>query len=261
MSLEKLFAKYISRLDDLIYRGQKISKDIRDEMRNQAIGSIYGDEYHRDLDIEEMAEPNSIPQYELALQEWKITVKTLLNHLLPEGSIHHDIFKELVALKVLNINQKDCAIIESFISKLRAIRDDLGAGFLGNLELQIEAEIAADYMGQAEQLLAEGATGQYDHVPAAVLAGAVLEKEIRALCLKQMPPLPLYDTKGKNLMMNRLIDDLKKIAVFNELKAKQLRAWVDIRNKAAHGEFEQFNKKDVETMIRGINIFLADYLQ
>ncbi len=41
---------------------------------------------------------------------------------------------------------------------------------------QFEAEIAADYMGQAEELLNEGSSGKYDHVPAAVLAGAVLEK-------------------------------------------------------------------------------------
>jgi hypothetical protein len=40
---------------------------------------------------------------------------------------------------------------------------------------------------------------------------------------------------------NPLIDDLKKAGVFNELKARQLRAWADIHNKAAHGEFGQFH--------------------
>jgi len=45
----------------------------------------------------------------------------------------------------------------------------------------------------------------------------------------------------------------------NELKAKQLRAWADIRNAAAHGEFDKFKRADVEGMIRGVSDFLATY--
>ena len=79
------------------------------------------------------------------------------------------------------------------ISTLRAIKDDFDTGYLDNLLLQIEAEMAADYMGQAEELLKEGSSGRYDHVPAAVLAGAVLEKGLRKICDVQLPPIP---TKG-----------------------------------------------------------------
>jgi hypothetical protein len=125
---------------------------------------------------------------------------------------------------------------------------------------QIEAAIAADYMGQAEQLLSEGQSGKFDHVPAAVLAGAVLEKALRTLCGQQLPSIPVVTSKGEPKTLNPLIDDLKKAGVFNELRAKQLRAWADIRNKAAHGEFDQFHKADVEQMIKGISNFLADYL-
>lgn len=60
--------------------------------------------------------------------------------------------------------------------------------------------------------------------------------------------------------MNPLIDDLKKAGVFNELKAKQLRSWADVRNKAAHGEFDQFNRTDVEQMMIGVTNFLADHI-
>jgi len=35
----------------------------------------------------------------------------------------------------------------------------------------------------------------------------------------------------------------------------------DIRNLAAHGEFAQFKRTDVEGMISGIDSFLADYLK
>jgi uncharacterized protein YutE (UPF0331/DUF86 family) len=61
-------------------------------------------------------------------------------------------------------------------------------------------------------------------------------------------------------MLNNLIDDLKKARVYNETKAKQLRAWADIRNRAGHGEFDQFDRKQVQAMITGVRDFLADFL-
>ena len=144
---------------------------------------------------------------------------------------------------------------------LEAFRDDLEKGFLDDFLLKVEAEVAADYMGQADGLLKEGQTGAFDHVPAAVLSGAVLEKALRTLCDRQQPQISITNANGENKTLNPLIDDLKKAGAFNELKAKQLRAWADIRNKAAHGEFNQFTKADVEQMLAGIANFLADYLQ
>jgi hypothetical protein len=147
------------------------------------------------------------------------------------------------------------------VSLLKGIKDDWDQGFFDDLSLAIEAEMAADYMGQAENLLAEGQRGKFDHVPAAVLAGAVLEKSLRTMCSQQQPPVSIVNTNGEPKKLNLLIDDLKKATAFNETKAKQLRAWAGIRNHAAHGEFDQFTRADVEAMIPGINTFLADYLK
>jgi len=147
------------------------------------------------------------------------------------------------------------------VSLLRGVKDDFEKGFLDDMVGAIEAEIASDYMGQAEHLLAEGQRGRSDHVPAAVLAGAVLEKALRTLCCQQQPPIPLKNTNGGFKTLGPLIDEVKKAGALNEAKAKQLRAWAGIRNLAAHGEFTQFKRTDVEAMISGINSFLADYLK
>jgi hypothetical protein len=144
---------------------------------------------------------------------------------------------------------------------LEAFRDDFNQGFLDDLLLKVEAEVAADYMGQAEGLLKEGQPGKFDHVPAAVLAGAVLEKALRTLCNEHQPPVSIVNAKGEPTTLNSLIDELKKAEAFNELKAKQLRSWADIRNAAAHGHFSDFSKADVAQMISGMNNFLADYLK
>lgn len=233
-----LYKKYLDRFDELIQEGELIEKTT----------------------LQSGLEFMSLPYRQYL--EWKIKCISLFDQVLPAKSTQRSLIEELKeiepSMKASHVYQN---AFQRCLSYLKAIKSDFEAGFLQDLSLQIEAELAADYMGQAEQLLAEGQSGQYDHIPAGVLAGAVLEKGLRTLCSKQTPPLPLVDGKGNSLMMNRLIDDLRKVSAFNELKAKQLRAWAAIRNKAAHGEFDQFSRNDVETMIGGINTFLADYLQ
>jgi hypothetical protein len=150
--------------------------------------------------------------------------------------------------------------IEHILGILIGLQDDYKKGLLSDVTNMIEANIAADYMGQAEHLLGEGIQGQFDHVPAAVLAGAVLEDSLRRLCGRQMPPIPTIKSNGLDKMLNALIDDLKSANVYNELIAKQLRGWADIRNAAAHGRFEDFKREHVESMIKGIEVFLADYM-
>jgi septation ring formation regulator EzrA len=140
------------------------------------------------------------------------------------------------------------------------LKEDYEEGMLENMTSLIEANIAADYLGQAEQLLKEGQPGQYDHVPAAVLTGAILEDALRRLCQRQIPPITVTTSKSTPKTLNPLIDDLKKAGLFNELKAKQFRAWADIRNAAAHGQFDEFNRTDVEQMLAGVQNFLADCL-
>jgi hypothetical protein len=148
----------------------------------------------------------------------------------------------------------------NLIGMVESLKSDYEAGFLDSLVEFVEDEVAADYLGQAEQLLQEGQPGKYDHVPAAVLLGAILEDALRRLCLRQLPPIDVKKPNGDPKTMGTLIDDLKKANVFNELKAKQLRAWADIRNAAAHGEFDKFARQDVEQMKSGVESFLADYL-
>ena len=179
----------------------------------------------------------------------------MLAHVIPEGHVHAPWRQAFAHVSPL------AARLQESVAFLRAIREDFAEGFLDDLGAEIEAEVAADYMGQAEQLLQEGQTGKYDHVLAAVLAGAVLEKGLRTLCGKQTAPVPTAGADGKPLMLNALIDTLKKAGAFNELVAKQLRAWADIRNKAAHGEFDQFKRDDVELMLKGVNSFLAEHLK
>ncbi|AHJ27845.1 DUF4145 domain-containing protein [Nodularia spumigena CS-584] len=236
---EKLSKKYLSRFEELVAKGENILFKML----------LPVSQYHNNP-----YKINNNAHYR-KLAEWKINCISLLNKCLSKENIHQGLINEFKRLE-----DNDKYLLEICISNLKAIKEDYEQGFLGDLMLQVEAEIAADYMGQAEKLLAEGTSGKYDHVPAAVLSGAVLEKALRTICIKQTPPISTIKENGEPLTLNPLIDVIKKAGIFNELKAKQLRAWADIRNQAAHGEFEKFTRSDVELMIKGIENFLADYM-
>jgi hypothetical protein len=241
MNLPKnLRAQYLARFNELIVEGKALVDSIQ-VIPPHSSGGVFVTYTTYNWDPQRLA-------------RWKTNCLTLLTPFAAKGSHAHD------QIDVIANTGGKKHQVEYSLGIVEALRDDFSKGFLDDLTLKIEAELAADYMGQAEGLLKEGQAGKFDHVPAAVLAGAVLEKALRTLCDQQQPAVATVNANGEPKTLNPLIDDLKKAGVFNELKAKQLRAWADIRNKAAHGEFDQFHKADVEQMIQGISNFLADYL-
>jgi hypothetical protein len=238
----RVFKKYLARFDELIQEGERIYKVLKD------IPTFYF------LTADEVISPLTPQELEAQqkLEGWNVNYLSLLDQILPPRSVHRKSLDETVRLSSPLLNTR--------ISQLKGLKDDFHKGYLGDLRLEIEAAIATDYMGQAEQLLAEGQSGKYDYVPAAVLAGAVLEKSLRTLCDKQSPSISTVNDKGKPLRLTALIDVLKKNNLFNEPTAKQLRAWADIRNSAAHGDFDKFNPSDVPLMIQGIKNFLDTHM-
>lgn len=236
-------AKFLSRFTLLIEEGEAIQK---------AVKTIPG-EYYEDFTGRSHRRPSSQQMDWERVVKWKTNCASLMDQIIPSKSIHRSSIETLHG-----INQP--GQLAWAVNTIKALEDDFKNGFLGDLSTMIESAIASDYMGQAEGLLSEGQKGKYDHVPAAVLVGAVLEKALRSLCDKQEPDISLQKANGEPKTLNLLIDDLKKAGCFNEAKAKQLRGWAAIRNHAAHGEFDQFTRSDVEQLLQGVNNFLADYL-
>jgi hypothetical protein len=181
-------------------------------------------------------------------EKLRINFITLLQLLAAKNSRFSDLVKE--------VSKGNPAQLHGIISGLRS---DYEIGMLQSIAEVVEANVTANYLQQAEELLTANPNGQYNHVPAAVLAGAVLENSLRILCDRQNPPIPTQTDK-KLKTLGTLIEDLKSAGLFNELKAKQLRAWADIRNAAAHGRFDDFKREDVEPMLKGIQNFLSDYM-
>ena len=161
------------------------------------------------------------------------------------------------AMSALEWMQRLSPLVRRKVTVLKALRENYTNGDYEDLEERITSHVHTNLMEQAEALLGEGIERQYDHVPAAVLCGAVLEDALRRLCQRQKPPIDIVKSNGDKKTLEPLIQDLQRAKVFNKSVADQLRAWAKIRNYAAHGEFTEFTREQVDLMLPGVRQFLA----
>ncbi len=57
-----------------------------------------------------------------------------------------------------------------------------------------------------------------------------------------------------------LNNELYKAEVYNKLVQKQVTSWGDLRNRAAHGKFEEYGKDQVRMMLLFVQKFCSEYL-
>ena len=131
---------------------------------------------------------------------------------------------------------------------LQSARDDVANGALFEIKALITAEVFDDFLEQGQALLTAGYVA-----PAAVVIGAVLEDGLRKLCAKSGITLP---EKPKLDSMNGA---LAKAGVYNVLTQKKVTALADIRNSAAHGNWDKFEASDVDNMLQWTNDFMQKY--
>lgn len=56
---------------------------------------------------------------------------------------------------------------------------------------------------------------------------------------------------------DRLNSDLAGDNLYSKLNQKFLTAWLDLRNKAAHGKYSEYSKEQVQLMHNGVMDFLT----
>ncbi len=139
--------------------------------------------------------------------------------------------------------------LSALVSRLRALRVDLDAGYTQRLEELLNAEVFGDFLEMAEELHGKGYKD-----PAAVITGTVLEEHLRKLSAKHGVATEI---DGKRRKAESLNEDLKNQGVYNLLDQKSVTAWLDLRNKAAHGEYDQYDSTQVDALIRDVRSFLS----
>ena len=141
--------------------------------------------------------------------------------------------------------------VECGVAILKAVRSEIAGGWLFTFKGLVAAEVFADFLEMAEHLLEQSYKD-----PAAVMAGSVLEEHLRQLCTKQA--IPLTERRGDDDVAKkaeRLNADLAGADVYNKLEQKQITAWLDLRNKAAHGEYDAYDAEQVRQFLAGLISF------
>jgi hypothetical protein len=179
---------------------------------------------------------------QLALQ-WVTSVQNLLANAFGAQSEHYKNFVAQVAKSV------SYTPIKKAFGVLMAAQDDFNNGQLFDVRRLIEADVFDDFLEQAEHLLSNGY-----YQSAAVVSGCVLEDSLRTLC--QRNSIPLAD----HPKLDKMNADLAKASVYNKLVQKRITALADLRNKAAHGEWDQFSRDDVEDMVKSVRRFAEEHL-
>jgi HEPN domain-containing protein len=173
---------------------------------------------------------------------WTASTESILLGVLGENSPH---------LQALRKARDGFTGYESEFDRLRSVlsaaQEDYAGGYLFSFRALVKAEVLDDALIQAEALLQSNFKD-----PACILIGVALEVTIKELARQA----ELSEAK-----LERLNADLCKAGKYNLSKQKQITAWADMRNKAAHGDWNEYTSEDVKEMFTGVQRFIADYLQ
>jgi hypothetical protein len=132
---------------------------------------------------------------------------------------------------------------------LKAIRSDYEAGYVESVTELIHADIFADFLEMADYLLQQGYKD-----PSAVIIGSVLESHLRKLCDKNNISVAKPDGSPKKA--DTLNSELGGSDIYSKLDQKSVTAWLDLRNKAAHGHYTEYAQEQVALMLQGVRDFV-----
>jgi hypothetical protein len=142
----------------------------------------------------------------------------------------------------------------SIIGVVKALLADVKAGHLISLVELVHGETFADFLEMAQHLVDSGYKDG-----AGVIAGSALEAHLRMLCIKAGVPVELMTRDGSRApkKAEAMNSDLAGANVYSKLDQKNITAWLDLRNKAAHGKYGEYQADQVSLLIAGVRDFLT----
>lgn len=194
------------------------------------------------------ANANSAQEMSKALSMWLSAIRRLA----PPGSIYADNVQGHERFLTNGVIGMSMAL-EPVRGMLLALRNDYEAGYLQSVVELVHADLFSDFLDMAEYLLDQGYKD-----PAAVVTGSVLEEHLRKLCGKHSVDVVKADGTPKKA--DSLNSDLTQTGAYSKLEQKSVTAWLDLRNKAAHGKYSEYEKEHVALMLLGVREFAARYL-
>lgn len=174
--------------------------------------------------------------------EWHANCQSFLGRVFGTDSEYYERYSDRCDVAYFTDAQRGISII-------RAAKDELESGFLKSVESLVSADIFSNFLEMADYLIEEGYKD-----PAASLIGAVLEDGLfkigkqNGVGVKQKDDLNTLNTK------------LADAKVYNRLTQKRVKVWIDTRNNADHGNFEEYDINVVKEMLSGVRNLLEKHI-
>lgn len=152
-----------------------------------------------------------------------------------------------------HVNEAVPKDVDRGIGILQAVHGELSGGWIQSAKSLLSAEVFSDFLEMALYLLNE----RYKDA-AAVIIGSVLEEHLRQLCQKASIDIEISKDDGVTpKKADALNSDLSNCKVYNKLDQKSVTLWLDLRNKAAHGKYDEYSKEQVSLMYQGVVEFMT----
>ena len=181
-------------------------------------------------------------------ERWSLSIalcRSAIERFTPENSPYR---KQVVVATKKGVNGYAVSEMNGILAALIA---DFEKGRAHSFEELIHADLAGDYMAQAEALQKSG----YKDA-AMVLAGSVLEQHLRHLAAKH----GIAVMGGANYKKADTLNvDLAKAGAYGKTEQKTVTAWLGRRNDAAHGNYDEYDHKDVHVAMEGIEAFMTRF--
>jgi len=178
---------------------------------------------------------------------WRTEALNLIKRVCGDESEH---YKQLLHLAEGDQSKNNSYYFTHCYGILEAAKRDFDDDFLSDIKYLVRADLLDDFLSQSEMLLQENY-----YIPAASLAGGVLEDTLRKLC----------DKKGISYSAVTKIDPLNislaKAGVYDKLVQKEITAKADIRNNADHAHYDKVKPEDVADMLKWLRRFIRDYMK
>jgi hypothetical protein len=176
-------------------------------------------------------------------------LRSAIERLAPPGSSY---VKNMGSITVYGGPQGLRTSIRPLTGILKALRLAYASGYLQSVQELAHADIFGDFLEMADHLLDNGYKD-----PAAVISGSVLEGHLRKLAVKNSIDILKTDASPKKA--ESLNSELAANSMYTKLDQKSVTAWLDLRNKAAHGQYAEYSKDQVSFMLQGVRDFISRF--